>query len=76
MKMILEFRSRYLAMVEIAAGIRDRCVFGDAIVAHPCWDWESGKFKDRESVTVIEPAPRAIECRLFHQSEIVEHFPR
>jgi CheY-like chemotaxis protein len=57
MKMISQFRPKLVAMVGIAAGIRGKCILGDAIVADPCWDWGHGKFKDSEAVTVFEPAP-------------------
>lgn len=43
-KMIQSFRPRYISMVGIAAGIRDRMKYGDIIVANPCWDWGSGKW--------------------------------
>jgi nucleoside phosphorylase len=71
MKMIYEFRPRYLAMIGIAAGIRGKCTLGDAIVADPCWDWGHGKFKDSEGVTVFEPAPEQLSLDSFVRARLV-----
>jgi nucleoside phosphorylase len=81
MKMIYQFRPRYLAMVGIAAGIRGRCSLGDAIVPDLCWDWGAGKFKESEGVPVFEQAPEQL-CidsflktrlqNLSHESAVLE----
>jgi nucleoside phosphorylase len=47
--MIHAFRPKYIAMVGIAAGVRDRVKYGDVIIANPCWDWGSGKHTHRSS---------------------------
>lgn len=57
-KMINEFRPKYLAMVGIAAGVPNQANIGDLIVADPCWDWGSGKWKSTpDGVRLFEPDP-------------------
>jgi nucleoside phosphorylase/CheY-like chemotaxis protein len=42
-KMIAKFRPRILAMVGICGGVKGSCKIGDALVASPSWDWQTGK---------------------------------
>lgn len=44
MKLIREFRPRYLAMTGICAGYEGSCRYGDIILASPAWDWQTGKY--------------------------------
>lgn len=64
MKLINNFRPRYLVMVGIAAGNKDRDVsLGDIIVASESWDYGSGKFregKEGETKHLFQPEPHQI----------------
>ncbi|MBX3490324.1 hypothetical protein [Parvibaculum sp.] len=44
-KAVQAFRPKYVAMVGICAGVKERIEMGDVIVADPSWDWGSGKTK-------------------------------
>ena len=59
MKVIDNFRPRYLAMVGIAAGVDGS--FGDILVADQCWDYGSGKVRSDPSGSNFSPAPRSIQ---------------
>lgn len=61
MKMIANFRPRYLVMPGITAGMRGRVNFGDIIAADPTWDWGSGKWVRRGSEVHFEQSPHQIE---------------
>ena len=70
MKMILTFHPKYLCMVGIAAGIRGNCSLGDVLVADPCWDWGSGKFKEDHGITTFEAAPDQFALEAFAKSRL------
>lgn len=57
MKMINEFRPKYLAMLGISAGVPGDVCIGDLVVADPCWDWGSGKRKHTHDGARFEPDP-------------------
>jgi nucleoside phosphorylase len=61
MKMIANFRPRYIAMVGIAAGMpevgRD---YGDLLVAERCWNYESGKRAVSEERSLFVPEPTQV----------------
>jgi nucleoside phosphorylase len=59
-KMVRTFRPRFIAIVGIAAGVKDRSKIGDVIVADPCWDWGSGKWTLDGSETAFRPAPHQV----------------
>lgn len=46
MKLIYNFRPRYLAMVGIAAGKQEKVQLGDIIVVSDSWDYGSGKISE------------------------------
>jgi len=43
MKLINKYRPKYLVMLGICAGIKDKCNLGDPIIADRIWDYGSGK---------------------------------
>lgn len=57
MKMINQFRPKYLAMLGISAGVPGKVDIGDLVVADPCWDWGSGKRESTPDGTRFEPDP-------------------
>lgn len=62
MKLIHNFRPRYLCMSGIAAGIRGRTRLGDILVADPSYDWGSGKFEVRNGIPSFSAAQ--YQCRV------------
>ncbi len=59
MKLIDQFRPRYLAMTGIAAGVVGS--FGDILIADQSWDYGSGKtITKKDTTTIFSPAPSAI----------------
>lgn len=56
MKMIYEFRPRYLIMVGIAAGVARDCVadqmYGDVVVPDVVWNYSAGKFVSPENADI------------------------
>jgi nucleoside phosphorylase len=40
------FSPRYLLMLGICAGVRDKVGFGDIVIGDPTWDWGSGKLAE------------------------------
>lgn len=43
MKMVERFRPKFIVMLGICVGVKDKVSLGDVIVANPTWDWGSGK---------------------------------
>lgn len=70
MKLITSFRPRYLAMIGIAAGVKDRCQLGDIVVADPSWDWGSGKIAAAGSESRFQQAPHQISLDSFVRSKL------
>lgn len=59
MKMIHQFRPRYIIMTGIAAGIKGTGNFGDILVADQVWDGASGKIKQPQSaIKTFLPDPK------------------
>ncbi|QRN95534.1 hypothetical protein JRI60_41810 [Archangium violaceum] len=59
MKIIENFRPRYVVMTGIAAGVKGS--FGDILIADQSWDYGSGKNKFiKRRGSIFEPAPVAI----------------
>lgn len=59
-KMTMRFRPRYLAMVGIAAGVKDKVQIGDILAADPCWNYESGKRQVKGGVKTFSPEPHQV----------------
>lgn len=63
MKLIQKYRPKYIAMVGIAAGIKDENRnYGDILVADQSWDYGSGKIKYNEEkcTSYFQPNPTPI----------------
>ncbi|MFC1916867.1 hypothetical protein ACFLX1_01885, partial [Chloroflexota bacterium] len=63
-KMVSLFRPKYLSMVGITSGYKDKIRMGDVIVADPVWDWGSGKLVNREGKTTFEPEPHQLDLEI------------
>lgn len=48
MKVINQFRPKFLVMTGIMAGVTGRVELGDLVIANPTWDWGSGKWVSKE----------------------------
>ena len=62
-KLIYNFKPRYLCMLGIAAGRKDRVKLGDVLVAAESWDYGSGKIKESDDDSndyLFEPEPHQI----------------
>lgn len=62
MKLIYNFRPRYLIMIGVTAGIREVGNYGDILVADTSWDYGSGKSRYCEETkqNIFEPDPSSI----------------
>jgi nucleoside phosphorylase len=74
-KMISKFRPKYIAMVGITGGVREKCHLGDVIVADPCWDWGSGRWqsdsKKDSKKRVFVPAPHQISLESWVRGKLM-----
>jgi nucleoside phosphorylase len=59
-KMTMRFRPRYLAMIGIAAGVKDKVEIGDILAADPCWNYESGKRHVNNGAQAFSPEPHQV----------------
>ena len=59
-KIIQQFRPRYIAMVGICAGRKDKVNLGDIVVADPTWDWGSGKIVSENGSPKFLPSPHQL----------------
>lgn len=59
-KMIHQFRPRYMAMVGICAGRKEKVNLGDLIIAEPTWDWGSGKISSENGDPKFLPSPHQL----------------
>lgn len=62
--LISTFRPRYLAITGICAGVRGKARIGDILVADPCFDWGSGKWRLNEKTKKPEFLPAPYPWRL------------
>lgn len=60
-KMIYQFRPKFLAMVGISAGVRERTEVGDVIFGEPSWDCGSGKWRIDDGVMEFLQAPHQLD---------------
>jgi nucleoside phosphorylase/DNA-binding NarL/FixJ family response regulator len=61
MKLINNFRPKYLCMLGVAAGTKERVSLGDVIIAAESWDYGSGKMKETQNEGFLfEPDPHQI----------------
>lgn len=60
LKLIEHYRPRYIAMIGIAAGVRDKCELGDILVADMSWDYGNGKIKRQRNGIRFEPDPKSL----------------
>jgi nucleoside phosphorylase/CheY-like chemotaxis protein len=75
MKMIFQFRPRYIVMAGITAGRLGEVNGGDVIIANPTWDWGSGKIASAESGEdpVFSSSPGQLPLKP-HAREICQFF--
>lgn len=59
-KIIHQFRPRFVAMVGICAGRKDKVSLGDVIIAEPTWDWGSGKISSDQGESKFLPSPHQL----------------
>jgi nucleoside phosphorylase len=60
MKLIHNFRPRYLCMCGITAGVHGKVNMGDILVPSPSWDWGSGKIERKDGESRFAPDPYQI----------------
>jgi nucleoside phosphorylase/CheY-like chemotaxis protein len=62
MKLIMNFKPKYICILGIAAGKRDRVNLGDILIAAESWDYGSGKIKEDSSKSnfLFESEPHQI----------------
>lgn len=63
-KLIHTFRPRYLAITGICAGVRGKTELGDVLIADPCFDWGSGKWKSDPDTQKLEFLQAPYQWRL------------
>ncbi|MHC8412055.1 phosphorylase family protein [Pseudomonas sp. Hz4] len=66
-KMVARFQPRYVVMLGICAGVKDKTNYGDVIVADPSWDWGSGKHAEKEDGTRVfmaAPYPHPLDTHI------------
>jgi nucleoside phosphorylase len=70
-KMASVFRPQFLFAVGIMAGVRGEVNIGDVVIADPCWDYGSGKFRvaDGEQIFDIDPQQERLEVDLRLSAE-------
>lgn len=59
-KVLLAFKPRLLIMAGICAGIPGKANIGDVVASEVSWDWQSGKYIDREGDEVFEITPHQL----------------
>jgi nucleoside phosphorylase/CheY-like chemotaxis protein len=70
MKMISQFRPRYLAVAGILAGVAGRCSLGDVVAADPCWDCGSGKYQVKGRLHQFAAAPYQVNINSFLRGKL------
>ncbi|WPR75769.1 response regulator [Algoriphagus sp. NG3] len=59
MKLINNFKPKYLIMCGIAAGIKGEVQLGDILIADQVWDGASGKLRSNEGGVLFQPDPKS-----------------
>jgi nucleoside phosphorylase len=76
MKLIQEYRPKYLCMTGIAAGIRGRANFGDILLVDHSWDYGSGKMvydkENNKTKFMPDPKPILLEPEIKTQFELFD----
>jgi nucleoside phosphorylase/CheY-like chemotaxis protein len=70
MKMIIQYRPRYIAMVGILAGVEGKCNLGDVVAADPSWDYGSGKYYVKDGQSLFAPFPYQIGLDSFLRANL------
>jgi nucleoside phosphorylase len=73
-KMVEKFKPRYIVMLGICAGVKNKTNYGDIIVADPSWDWGSGKHAENEDGTRVfmaAPYPHPLDN---HVSQLAKEY--
>lgn len=76
MKLIENFRPKFVIMVGIAAGNRSQGLnLGDIVVASESWDYGSGKLKESgDSSFLFQPAPQQIEIDIEIKEKLKSNY--
>ncbi len=73
-KIINRFKPKYLAMVGIAAGKKDKGNYGDIIAATQIWDYSSGKFALQGDSSVFLPEPHFVTLDIDIRESLLQRF--
>ena len=71
-KSIERLSPHLVVMVGICAGISEKVNIGDVIAAEVCWDWQSGKFVDREGAEGFMISPHQLDIDLETRSCVLQ----
>lgn len=66
-KMVARFQPKFVVMLGICAGVKDKTNYGDVIVADPSWDWGSGKHSEKADGTRVfmaAPYPHPLDTHI------------
>lgn len=63
------FNPRLVAMSGVCAGVESECEIGQTLIAHPCWEYQVGKFKDGKFE--IEPYQHALTESMRQKLELL-----
>lgn len=76
LKLIENFRPKFVIMVGIAAGNRGQGLnLGDIVIASESWDYGSGKLKETsDSSYIFQPAPKQIELDIDIKEKLNKNF--
>jgi nucleoside phosphorylase len=70
-KVVLKLSPRILIMCGICAGLEGKAAIGDVIAAEISWDWQSGKYTDKEGVEHFEIGPHQISVDEQTRSQLL-----
>lgn len=73
-KMIVNFRPKYIVMLGICAGVKGKTKLGDILFVDPSWDWQTGKFiKDDDGAPrqLLDPDYIAANSRVRAHADLI-----
>jgi len=69
-KLIAKYRPRFICMVGICAGVRQKTELGDVICVDPSWDYQCGKHTIEDGSPVFAISPHQISPPEFIRSRV------